>query len=96
MFQIFRDKYFIFCFFVGFLIIFSTSFVSNPISNETVGLVFDVKETSNGNVFDLTTSNGNIIHCFSKDSVSNGNIILISEFEESDGIIFVRSLTVLS
>lgn len=99
-----KDKYFLMCFAISFLIL-STNIISNEtfesdskntLDNETtlVGIVLSVKTSNSGYTFDICDSFGNKIHCYCRDKpISNETYLLSGTYSDDRSIFFAQRMT---
>ncbi len=98
MVRILKDKYFLLCLAVAFIILSSSLFSDGGGSSDrTVGVVYDIRETENGFVFDLYDSDGKTMKCFSRNGPEEGGVYEVGGTESDDGtMFFTNSMVKLS
>ena len=93
--KIFDDKYIITSIAV-ILVIASLCVLSSDVSvadDDITGVITDVHESSNGNVFYVTDPEGRVTKCFTSSTVSVGSVCTVSgSFSADGGILFVTKL----
>lgn len=89
-----KDRYFLLCVSVAFIILFS-SFLLPVQEQGEVGVVSDIRETSSGYTFDFDSESSSL-RCFSKEKPLNGAVYVIKGNLSDDGMMFfVSSMTLI-
>lgn len=92
-----RDKYFLLCLTVAFVIVASTMLAGGGETERgTVGLAFGIESGTNGYVFDFTTVDGEQIRCFCREEPVEGGLYrLDGRYSDDRSIFFVSTLRAL-
>ncbi len=89
-----KDKYFLLCLSVAFIIVFSSFFIQDQ-DDGRIGVVSDVKESSSGYTFDFEDESSSF-RCFAKEKPVNGSVYTIKgNFSDDGTMFFVSSMTLL-
>jgi hypothetical protein len=94
--SIFRDKYFLIS--LSAIIIFTLFWTmdDNIAEDNIKGVVFDIKESKNGFVFYLETSDGKCEKCFFKDRPENLKTYSVKGiYSEDESIFFIEKMILL-
>lgn len=88
-----KDRYFLFCLAVGFIISISAFLMEDESSSLQIGSVSSLYESSNGFVFIFDSSEGETFKCFSKQKPDMGTVIGIDgDFSDDGGIFYVSCM----
>ena len=95
MIKILKDKYFLLCAAIAFIVIISSLSIEDNDSNGRIGIVRDVSESSSGYTFYFDQTDGEIIHCYSKTQPDERLCYLKGTWSDDGSMFFVSSLTIL-
>ena len=90
-----KDKYFLLCLAISFIIIVSYVSFDDESSSGRVGIVHDVSESSSGFTFYFEQDDGTTVHCFWKNEPVEGLCSIKGSWSDDGTMFFVSSLTVL-
>ena len=90
------DRYMKLCAAAAFVIImtmlFSNPGSDNAANDETLGIIYDVKESSKGFVFKFQNTEGVSIKCYYSKEVTGGTYMVKGKYSEDRTIFFVSSV----
>ena len=91
----YRDKYFLLCTAVAFVLVVSFVFLGDESSSGRVGIAHDSKQTSSGYTFVFDQDDGSSISCFSRSLPQEGLCEIRGSWSDDGSMFFVSSLNVL-